>query len=198
MLANQPCPPGYEEMVYDVWMGLQEVCFCQEGSALDSVYGKGACRGKAANSPYCRTREAINPIIRSKVNGQKFCGRRAGPNFLKVERPKKSPNGQWSCPAGTEPCGDPEAFSRGLQENVICTRNQATCPITSIDLTADESAGTLTLTTSKTPNSLPLLSFKFSTDTPCIDYSKDPIMTQGTFKDEYTSSAQGCVQDSFL
>ena len=33
------CNFGDEEMVYDVWLGLKEVCFCQEGSSLNSVYG---------------------------------------------------------------------------------------------------------------------------------------------------------------
>ena len=25
---EESCPPGYEEMIYGVWNGLKEVCFC--------------------------------------------------------------------------------------------------------------------------------------------------------------------------
>ena len=35
--ALDDCPSTHpDEMVYDVWMGLMEVCFCQTGSSLES------------------------------------------------------------------------------------------------------------------------------------------------------------------
>ena len=103
--ASDSCPFGYEEMIYDIWLGLMEVCFCQEGSSLESVYGEGGCRGKAANSPYCRTREAVAPVVIPSFEGFKYCGRRAGSNFLTVKRPYKDQNGTYKCPIGTSPCG---------------------------------------------------------------------------------------------
>ena len=77
-------------MIYDVWLGLKEVCFCQSDSDSDSVYGEGGCRGKAANSPYCRTREAVNPVLRSSIRNFKYCGRRGGPTYLEAKRPIKT------------------------------------------------------------------------------------------------------------
>jgi len=32
---------------------------------------------------------------------------------------------------------------------------------------------------------------------PCINSEHDPIFTLGFFKDEYTSAAEGCVEDDF-
>ena len=84
---DEPCGFGFEEMIFGVWQGLKEVCFCQEGSSLESVYGQGACRGKAANSPYCRTRRALPPVIMPRLSGFKYCGRRSGSSFLNAVRP---------------------------------------------------------------------------------------------------------------
>ena len=66
--------------------------------------------------------------------------------------------------------------------------------MTSIEI-ADDGNGALVMTVNKDANNLPLTNFKFSTDTPCIDYAQEPLSAAGTFKDEYTSSAKGCVKD---
>lgn len=204
MASDVSCPFGFEEMIYDVWLGLMEVCFCQVGSSLDSVYGEGGCRGKAANSPYCRTREAESPVVRASINGYKYCGRRAGTNYLDAKRPVKDANGAYKCPIGTIPCGDQAidqlqaALDNGLMENVICATSASLCPLTSISLVVNNIDSSLELTTSTQPNDLPLSNFKFSAGAPCVNYAQDPFTTEGSFRDEYTSSAFGCQNDDFL
>ena len=174
-----------------------EVCFCQEGSSLESVYGKGGCRGKAANSPYCRTREAVAPVVIPAFEGFKYCGRRAGSNFLTVKRPYKDQNGAYKCPIGTSPCGGQTVLDENKQEHVLCTTSESLCPITAVSLALD-SSNNFALSVSKEPNSLPISHFKFSTGTPCIKESEEPSTTKGSFLDEYTrSSTLGCTEDDF-
>jgi len=117
--SEQNCPND-EEMVYDIWLGLFDSCFCQEGSQLESTLGDGGCRGKTANSPYCRSRAPINPVVRNNLNGYKICGKRAGSNFLNTVRPQSADGVSFECPSGTTPCGDPAALTNGKQESVIC------------------------------------------------------------------------------
>ena len=50
-------------------------------------------------------------------------------------------------------------------------KDLADCPITGIELSVNE-AGELVTTPTKVPDSLPVAEFKFSTDTPCIDYTQ--------------------------
>ena len=69
-------------MVYDIWMGLIDNCFCQEGSELEGTRGEGICKAKAGNSPYCRSRPSINPVLRTDIDGYMVCGKRGGKDFL--------------------------------------------------------------------------------------------------------------------
>ncbi len=171
------CGLGEEELIYDIWQGLMEVCFCQEGR-LESVYGQGGCRGKAANSPYCRSRRAITPVIMARIGGKKYCGTRSGENFLNTVRPVRSTaTAPYKCPTGFEPCGGQAALDAGFAENVVCLEDTALCPITSVSyIVTDPVTGEQKFEVSKDPSkSLPLANFKFSTDTPCIDSEQDPI-----------------------
>ena len=66
--GSEDCPVDFpEEMVYDIWQGLQDVCFCHEESEIGSAYRDGGCRGKAANSPYCLGRRPVFPRVRSII-----------------------------------------------------------------------------------------------------------------------------------
>lgn len=80
---------------------------------------------------------------------------------------------------------------------MICTLSTELCPVTSIDI-VDDGSGTLSLSVSKEASNLPLTNFKFSTDTPCVSDEQEPIGTAGTFRDEYTTSAQGCQKNEAL
>ena len=194
--SEQNCPND-EEMVYDIWLGLFDSCFCQEGSSLESVKGEGGCRGKTANSPYCRSRPPINPVIRNNLNGYKICGKRAGSNFLSTVRPKSPDGVTFACPTGYEPCGDPDALTNGKQESVICAVDTSTeCPITSINLDFDPSGfAKPVVNNSKEPDNLPLANFKFSTSTPCLDWTKEPSSAKGSITEEltYTEEDAGCT-----
>ena len=105
--SKDDCPIEHPEpMVYDVWMGLIENCFCQDGSELEGTRGEGNCKGKAANSPYCRSRPAINPTLRTDIEGEKVCGKRGGSDFLSAVRPSGgSATSPYACPKGTKACG---------------------------------------------------------------------------------------------
>ena len=112
ILATEKCEDDFEEMVYDIWLGLVDTCFCQEGSDLDGTQNDGGCKGKEANSPYCRSRPPINPVVQSNLNGFKFCGKRAGENFLNAKRPQSIDGSPFECPEGTVPC-DADALENG-------------------------------------------------------------------------------------
>ena len=81
---------------------------------------------------------------------------------------------------------------------MLCVADAQECPLTGISLTVDPNSGALSLSESKEPTSLPLSAFKFSTGTPCINYSEEPASTLGQLEGEYTYSAEGCSEDSFL
>lgn len=86
--SKDDCPATHPEpMIYDIWMGLIENCFCQDGSELEGTRGEGNCKAKAANSPYCRSRPSINPVLRNNIDGWKICGKRGGEDFLNTKRP---------------------------------------------------------------------------------------------------------------
>jgi hypothetical protein len=130
---NNACGAGQEEMIYDIWSGLMEVCFCQEGSSLESIYGQGGCRGKAANSPYCRSRRAIPAVIMPRIGGRKYCGTRGGESFLNTVRPVRSTStSDYKCPVGYKSCSGSEALTDELAENVVCLEDTSNCPITEI------------------------------------------------------------------
>ena len=147
------CPDGYEEMVYDIWLGLEDGCFCQEGSELESTARTGGCLGKQANSPYCRSRPPITAVVRKNFNGVKVCGKRDGSNFLTATRPRGGDGRPYSCPSGTEPCGGDAYLNDGTNhEHVLCVEDVATeCPITGIAFGVDVD-GDFEATTSKIPD----------------------------------------------
>ena len=66
--GSEDCPVDYpEEMVYDIWQGFMDVCFCHEESSIASSIKNGGCRGSAANSPYCLGRRPVFPRVRSII-----------------------------------------------------------------------------------------------------------------------------------
>ena len=58
-------------------------------------------------------------------------------------------------------------------------------------------SGDLYVTTSAVPDQFPLLHFKFSTSTPCINYYEEPESNTGLVIDEYTYSEE-CTVDEYL
>ena len=196
--SDEDCPVGFtEDLVYDIWLGLEDGCFCQEGSALESTLRTGGCRGKAANSPYCRSRPPITSVVRNRINGFKVCGKPGGSNFLNAKRPRGGNGRPYLCPTNTVPCGGDEHLSTGNVENVLCVKDLAECPITSIELSTDGD-GNLVATPSIIPDRLPLSSFKFSAGLPCISYTEEPLTQEGQFTDEYNFALKGCTKDDFL
>ena len=183
------CPDTHPEpMVYDVWMGLIENCFCQDGSELEGTRGEGTCKAKEANSPYCRSRPAINPILRTDISGWQVCGQRGGSNFLDIVRPSGGGDSPYACPQGTKPCGGTEGELALTKEDkvgsVICMPvdsegSQTNCPITAMTLDFNSSEGKLEIDSSIEPGNLPISSFKFSTSIPCLNYGQMPADTLG-------------------
>ena len=185
-------------MVYDVWMGLKDNCFCQDGSELEGTLGEGTCKAKAANSPYCRSRPSINPVIRSNINGQRICGKRGGANFLNIVRPTGGGDSPYACPAGTKACGTQGEQALADEEkvgSVICmpVESYDNCPITAITLSyKSNNSKEFEINSSTEPDGLPISSFKFSTSTPCLNYGQTPADTLGQLNDEYTYTKDGC------
>ena len=191
------CPAEYpDEMVYDVWNGLQDACLCQPGGP-QSTTRDGTCKGKAANSNFCMSSRAFIPIIRNVINGYMVCGQRAGANFLQAVRPRGT-DGNYACPTGYAACGSDTVFTDQLQDFVICTQDKDDCPITSMNLSWDEDQDPpLIAIPSYEPNNLPLLHFSWSTATPCFNINQVPLETQGQLLQEYSYSTEGCTLNEF-
>ena len=133
-----------------------------------------------------------------RIGGRKYCGTRGGESFLNTVRPVRSTStSDYKCPVGYKSCSGSEALTDELAENVVCLEDTSNCPITEISY-EQNTDGNFEFTVSKdSSKSLPLSTFKFSTDTPCINSEEEPSGTEGYFKDEYTSAQNGCQKNEF-
>ena len=187
-------------MVYDIWMGLQDVCFCSGGGGTTR---SGPCAGRNAYNPQCRSSSARPPVIQSDIGGFYICGKRGDTKFLDLVRPRGEEGEVFSCPSGTNPCGNEGQtyLDNKDPENVICSSDENQCPITGLSLvfTTDvDGESDLNVIASKEATNLPVSGFKFSSSQPCININQIPYDTWGQIPQEYTYSPDGCSQNSFL
>ena len=85
--ADQFCPQTHPALVaFDIWPGLNQMCYCNNESDLETVYGEG-CTGDRRATTKCTGRPAIPTLYLPVLNGYKVCGKRGGKAFREAQRP---------------------------------------------------------------------------------------------------------------
>ena len=136
----------------------------------------------------CKNLQAIPPIVQTKLNGVRVCGRTGKYSFATAQRNIDNST-MGLCPKGMRHCGStvlPEA------KNTICITEEEfiagdKCPIVEILFILPNqiplykkagwvviSAGDVVLAYSKEPNSLPVTTTKLSLEQPCLNPYESP------------------------
>ena len=112
-LSGAACPETHpDDVVYEVWPGMTQMCDCLERSSNREIFRDIRCdkvgKKKTHGSPDCFDVPGHPPIVQNRVNGIKVCGRRAdGLTLMSVTRPRKlSDSDSYRCPEGTKACNE--------------------------------------------------------------------------------------------
>lgn len=67
--AEDSCPGTHPSlMIYDVWPGLEIVCYCEPSADYETVFGE-QCEDDRASSTKCNERDAIPTMYMGVLNG---------------------------------------------------------------------------------------------------------------------------------
>lgn len=123
-------------------------------------------------------------------NQYKLCGQRGGSTFLEAVRPLNVTNGNLVCKNDYLPC-DP----KGNIEFTFCYHKDSTqansCPITSIEFKNNDISQ---FTVGKKGTSMPILTFRITENTPCIDpQQSSSISKDSIYHHEYSKRLPNCA-----
>lgn len=149
-------------------------CHCPETKNMNETLHKGSCDIKQ-NKKGCSSVKSIPPKRLTQINGCIICIKLSQTDFLDLQRPEQD----GVCDMhGYKLCGDP----KGDRSRQTCVQEGSSCPITDIMIENRDSdlirnstyqsydlGNHKVLMISRATNNLPVVEFKLTEGSPCID-----------------------------
>lgn len=179
------CPPLYEQLFNETFLGTNKGCYCESNNGTESLIYEGDCVTSRRDKEKCKTIDEVLPQNLKYWRGVNICAKRLNysmksvnnSNFF-IKKHSLLKYNDSSCPNNTRPCGKLDNLG-----NSLCLDNDSECPINDIkfgkNLTSEAinsdyksillSDGYKLYFTNKKVNSSIFINFDISEGGVCID-----------------------------